>query len=91
MTCSEKQDLQNKCTAAWNAYAAVVNESGLYRAAELGYEAIDRGSGTVAPPSISGLVALRFGSASYSAALRLRGDHLKASRELSRHLSRHRC
>ena len=27
----------------------------------------------------------------YADALSLRGEHLRASRELSRHLSRHRC
>ena len=70
MRCAEKEELQRKCTAAWDAYAAEVGKS----------------YGAARPPAISELVA-----GGYSFALRRRGEHLKASRELSLHLSRHRC
>jgi hypothetical protein len=50
MRCTEKEILQQKWTAAWNAYEAVVNESGL---------SIDPISKSVKPPSISELVAAR--------------------------------
>jgi hypothetical protein len=93
MNCPEKEMLQSKCITAWDAYAAMVKECAL---------SIETESGTVTPLSISELLALsRFGAdakpgtkwfaAAYSAALRLRGDHLKACRALSRHLAGHRC
>jgi hypothetical protein len=96
MKCPEKEDLQQKCTARWNDYMAAINESKL---------SIDP-SGTIRPPSVSELVAMgRYEAVSgiepgvgipsiarpYSVAVRLRGEHLRASMELSNHLSRHRC
>jgi hypothetical protein len=89
MKCPEKEELEEKCTARWNDYMAVINESKL---------SIDPGSGIVNPPSISELVAMRGYAAGsdpakspYSVAVRIRGEHLRASLELSNHLSRHRC
>jgi hypothetical protein len=93
MKCAEKEMLQSKCITAWDAYAAMVKECGL---------SIETESGTVTPLSISELLAssrsvadakpgMRWSAAAYAAALRLRGDHLKACRALSRHLAGHRC
>jgi len=87
MRCAEKDELQRNCSAAWDAYATMVKESGL---------SVDRQSGTVATPSISELVAWRSAgglslSDTFVEAIRLRGDHLRASQALSAHLSRHRC
>jgi hypothetical protein len=80
MKCQEKEALQTECAAAWESYAAEVAKNGLSVA----------GSGSVKPPSISELVGGRF-AAAYSTAIRLRGKHLAASLQLSKHLSRHRC
>jgi len=77
MHCLEKEELQRNCTLAWDAYAAEVDRAGL---------AIEPGSGATRPPAISRLLA-----GGYRSALRLRGEHLEASRELSLHLVRHRC
>jgi len=87
MRCAEKEELQRNCSAAWDAYATMVGESGF---------PVDRQSQTVRPPSISELVAWRSaGNLSlldtFAEAIRLRGDHLRASRALSAHLSQHRC
>jgi hypothetical protein len=89
MKCQEKEALQTECAAAWESYAVEVAKAGLSVT----------GSGSVRPPSISELVSgrlaidLRAGRfpAAYSTAIRLRGKHLAASLELSKHLSRHRC
>jgi hypothetical protein len=70
MYCSIKEELQRKCTAAWEAFAAEIAKSGDVTRA----------------PAISELVASR-----NLPALRLRGEHAKASRELSLHLKHHRC
>jgi hypothetical protein len=91
--CADKEVLQQKCTATWDTYVETVRESGL---------SVDPRSGTVIAPSISELVTARVVefdpkigrlsiSAFYSAAIRLRGEHLRASLALSRHLSKHRC
>ena len=86
MGCPEKEILQANCAAAWDAYADAARESGL---------SIDP-QGHLRAPSISELLAVRgaadlMGATRYATAIRLRGELLKASRELSRHLSRHRC
>ncbi|SPE40543.1 hypothetical protein SBA3_3780015 [Candidatus Sulfopaludibacter sp. SbA3] len=86
MKCPEKQALQEQCTAAWEAYAAEAARVGL--AVNL--------NGGIPLPTPSGLSAKAsnlpetWGDA-YTAAMRLRGQHMAASRELSRHLTRHRC
>ena len=83
MKCSEKEDLQQECTAKWNDYTAAITESSF---------SVDPSNGTVKPLSISELVAMgRYDATPYAAAVRLRGEHLRASMELSKHLSRHRC
>ena len=88
MQCAEKERLQNQCTTAWNAYVTESERAGV---------SIDVRNGVPMPPSISELVALRSYSqtsrlpAAYSAAIELRGRHLAASKQLSNHLSRHRC
>lgn len=97
MKCLEKDDLQLKCTTKWNDYMAAIHESKL---------SVDPSSGIVKPLSISELVELSRQAAPgqatsgigmpwiatpYSVAIRLRGEHLRASMELSKHLSRHRC
>jgi hypothetical protein len=89
MRCTKKEALQQICVAAWDAYAAAVRESGL---------SVDP-SGTVRALLISELVLsatdqrmeMLPGTARYSAAIHLRGEHLKASLALSRHLSKHNC
>jgi hypothetical protein len=80
MSCPEKVSLQEKCIAKWNAYVAAATERGL---------SIDP-QGYLKPPSIGELIAFR-SAAVYPVAIGLRGEHLKASRDLSRHLSSHRC
>ena len=85
MRCAEKEKLQRNCTAACDAYAAKVTEAGV---------PVDRLSGTVRLWSTGELLALRSSTpdrAFFAEALRLRGEHLRASRALSQHLSRHRC
>jgi len=77
MSCPEKENLQQKCTARWDAYEAAARESGL---------SVDPRGQLVASRS-----AIDPMSSVYSAALHLRWEHLQASRELSIHLSKHRC
>ena len=99
MRCAEKEDLQHKCTAAWNTYETTITELGLSAS----------GGGAVWPPPIfwsamtrqSAKALKAFGSAvdpetgrlqaPYVALIALRWEHLKASMALSRHLSTHRC
>ena len=75
---------RNKCISEWNAYAEAVRNSGL---------SLDGGNGSFRYPSISEVMAsrLQLDPKVFSAALRIRGEHLKASAELSKHLSKHRC
>jgi len=77
MKCPEKEELQQKCIAAWNAYAAAASEWG------------DSPPGIGA--LFAARLECRTASASCAAALRLRGEHLHASLTLSRHLSGHGC
>jgi hypothetical protein len=87
MQCPEKKDLQARCTAAWDAYAAEAERNGF---------SITR-NGAIQYPSISEVMARavdpagRVPPANYASVIRLRGEHLTASRELSRHLTQHRC
>jgi hypothetical protein len=87
MKCAVKEDLQQECTARWEAYEAAVTESGL---------SIDARNGMVKAQSIGELMRLvqpplQSSGMGVDGLVRLRGEHLKASRELSIHLSRHRC
>jgi hypothetical protein len=88
MDCPEKKDLQRQCSNAWDAYVAVLRESGL---------SIDPTSAGIMAPSISELLTWKISPAigkmpqSCLSALHLRGEHLKASVSLSKHLSRHSC
>lgn len=98
MDCAEKRELQRKCTAAWEAYEEAVRNSGLSFAP---------GSSVAMPTSLGamtkaiselmpGLSArVRAGESvvlsAASAAMRFRWEHLRASRELGRHLTNHRC
>jgi hypothetical protein len=89
MNCAEKERL-HQCPAAWNLYVTETAAAGI---------SVDTRRGVPMPPTISELKAQ--GSyvdrqtgilpAAYSMAIRLRGKHLAASMELSKHLSRHRC
>jgi hypothetical protein len=83
MSCPDKVMLQQKCAAAWDAYTDAAAQAGLV---------VDP-QGFLRAPSISELVARSIFDAvsPYSTPLRMRGEHLKASMELSRHLSGHRC
>jgi len=86
MKCPEKLELQQKCTAAWDAYAAEAERQGL----------LVNPNGGISLPSASELIARarKYSgtfSKAYAAAIRLRGEHLAASRNLSRHLTGHRC
>ena len=90
MDCAEKKDLQRKCTAAWEAYEEAVRSSGLSIApggsvsksicdvAKLGL--------LMNPQTVQGVL-----SPEIFAAIRLRGEHLESSQDLSRHLRNHRC
>jgi hypothetical protein len=99
MKCPEKEDLQQKCTAKWDDYVAAIHESGLSVEPGKGtikppsiselvarsHEAARPGQAAIDPKGIPWIAI------SYSDAVRLRGEHLRASMELSNHLSRHRC
>jgi hypothetical protein len=87
MDCAEQKDLQRKCTAAWEAYWAL-RSSGLSIASSSSIVHIRYPSrsllevpklGLLMNPQTVQLVL----SPETSAAIRLRGEHLKASRELS--------
>jgi len=84
MNCPDKVSLQEQVKHAWSTYETAAMESG-YR--------MDPVSGALRPPSISEVVSLglRLNAGPFASAMRLRGEHLKASRELSLHLTRHRC
>jgi hypothetical protein len=90
MDCPEKEALQRRCAAAWEAYEAAVKRCGFpcvgRRPIPRSMSEWTRVSFNVDPQA--GKPAL---SAAYSTAIFLRGEHLKASRELSRHLSSHCC
>ncbi len=85
MKCPEKDSLQHKCTAGWNAYLEAARESGF---------PIDP-AGQLRPPAISEMGAslppIDLARSVNATALHLRGEHLKASWDLSVHLSKHRC
>jgi hypothetical protein len=90
MKCPEKERLQQQCTDAWDAYVSEAGKIGI---------TVDQRNGVPMPPTISELKAKSLYvdrqsgmmPAAYSTAIRLRGKHLAASAELSKHLSRHRC
>jgi hypothetical protein len=102
MKCPEKEDLQQKCTDKWNDYMAAIHESSLSvdpssgtlrpptisELVAMGHEAARSGQ---AASGIEPGVGIPSIARPYSAAVRLRGEHLRASMELSNHLSRHRC
>jgi hypothetical protein len=87
MDCPEKQALQRRCTAAWDAYEAEVRKADLTVGTSLAsaieymrmgvYLHPETGQPTV-PPIVA-------------TAIFLRGEYLRISEELSRHLSSHRC
>ena len=87
MDCPEKRELQRKCTAAWDAYEAEALRIGLL---------VDHG-GVLRGPTTSDLIARARNKSimpvkdAYQAAMKLRGEHMTASRELSHHLTHHRC
>jgi hypothetical protein len=90
MDCSEREALQGRCTAAWEAYEAEARKAGLR--AENPFSV---------PRSVSELIRVAFHlrprtgksgfSPANSTAMFLRLEYLKVLWELSRHLSRHRC
>jgi hypothetical protein len=102
MKCPEKEDLQQKCTAKWNDYVAAIHESNLSidpgsgtfkppsisELVALSHEAARPGKAVSGIDPTMGIPSIAL---PYAAAVRLRGEHLRASMELSRHLSRHRC
>ena len=90
MACPEKEALQKRCTAAWEAYEAAVKKAGLGAAGSFPIPASIKEfveAGLARDPA-TGKPTL---SAAYSTVLFLRGEYLKASRELSSHLTSHRC
>jgi hypothetical protein len=102
MKCREKEDLQQKCSARWNDYVAAINESSLSVDPSSGIikppsisELVAMGSEAARPgQAVSGIdpsIGIPWIAKPYAAAIRLRGEHLRASMELSNHLSRHRC
>jgi hypothetical protein len=89
MDCPEKEALQKKCTAAWEAYAAEAKKAGLR--AENPFPV---------PRSVSELMRVSFYldprtrpafSQADSTAMFLRREYLKVLWDLSRHLTSHRC
>jgi hypothetical protein len=102
MKCPEKEDLQQKCTAKWNDYVAAIDESGLSvepgsgtikppsisELVAMSHEAARAGQ---AASEVDPRIGIPWIAIPYSTAVRLRGEHLRASMELSNHLSRHRC
>src|ERR1700730_3229651 len=102
MKCPEKEDLQLKCTTTWNDYVAAIHESRLSVDPSSGIvkplsisELVEMSRQAARPwqatPGIDPGIGIPWIATPYSAALRLRGEHLRASTELSKHLSRHRC
>ncbi len=90
MNCPEKQALQSRCTAAWEAYEAAIKRAGLPASR----------SESPIKSSLSTLTKVYFGidpengtpvMPAYSTALFLRREHQRISAELSSHLCRHRC
>ena len=102
MKCPEKEGLQQKCTTKWNDYVAAIHESGLFlepgsgtikppsisELVAMSHEAARPGQ---AASGIDPGIGIPWMATPYSAAVRLRGEHLRASMDLSNHLSRHRC
>jgi hypothetical protein len=90
MDCPEKQALQSRCTAAWESYEAAVKRAGLGAAGSFPVPRSIRDFVEVdlAVDRKTGKLSL---SRAYSTAIFLRGEYLRTSRELSRHLSSHRC
>jgi len=89
MDCPEKEALQTKCSAAWEAYEAEAKKAGLR--AENPFPV---------PRSVSELIRVGFHldprtgpvfSQANSTAMFLRREYLKALWDLSKHLSNHRC
>ena len=90
MDCPEREDLQGRCTAAWEAYESEAKKAGLR--AENPFPV---------PQSVSELIRVAFHldprtgkpafSPADSTAMFLRLEYLKVLWELSRQLSRHRC
>jgi hypothetical protein len=97
MKCPEKEDLQQKCSAAWNEYEQTVNEFKERVSSQLG-----RDPQSVPVPNMLMMlpepVLAYVGHASIEAkkgslldVALLRKKHLAASNALSRHLSSHHC
>lgn len=90
MTCSEKEDLQLKCTAALSAYQAAVKDLDL---------PIDLLTGTILSRSFKKRKATEFPldlktgqvKQPYLDVMTLHRAYRDASKALSRHLSTHRC
>jgi hypothetical protein len=90
MDCPEKEALQKRCTAAWEAYQAEAKKAGLPAEGRFPM-----------PRSVSELIRVGFhldpqtgkpaDLPSNSSAIVLRRDYIKALGELNRHLSSHRC
>jgi hypothetical protein len=102
MKCPEKENLQLKCTNRWNEYVAAIHESRLAVDPSSGTikplsisELVEMSRQAARPgPTTSGMdpgIGMPWITTPYSAALRRRWEHLRASMELSKHLSRHRC
>jgi hypothetical protein len=87
MDCPEKQALQRRCTAAWEAYEAEMRKAGLYAGTRIPSERKYTRMGVYLHPHTRKLAA----SPVVATAPFLRREHLRISAELSRHLSSHRC
>jgi hypothetical protein len=86
MICQEKLDLQRACTTAWASYETHTREAGIV-AGDLPdlLKFHKMMSGMWNRSDTFGQLASTFRNA-----VRMRGEHLRASRALSLHLSRHR-
>jgi hypothetical protein len=87
MDCLEKQALQRRCTAAWEAYEAEMRRAGFSRGTHIPSAREYMSMGVYLHPQTGTPTA----SPVVATALFLRGEHLRISAELSKHLSSHRC
>lgn len=92
MECTEKTELQRACTSAWESCQAHAQEAGIptgVAGSALDLAAFHKTSVPIA------VFKRETNAAELSAGLKrwveLRGEHMKASRALSRHLALHRC
>ena len=97
MKCPEKEDLQRKCTAAWNEYENATNQFKAQVSSILGQEQksipVPQMLLLLPEPMLvnAGYASVETKKANLLDIAVLRKKHLAASNALSRHLSSHHC